>query len=90
MIGHLRVAGAGAVLFLAATPALADGFNLTQLLGYGFRVGAATTESGPRAAGRFEVLYLQGRLPGGAQDAVMRCVARAEPQGGDSNCWQVY
>ncbi|MGE3746369.1 MAG: hypothetical protein AB7G25_11800 [Sphingomonadaceae bacterium] len=69
---------------MAATPAMAEGFNLTQLLMADFELKAAVS------AGSAEVLYLQGRLPGGTYEVIMRCTARPDPEEGASNCEQVY
>jgi hypothetical protein len=79
-------------LILAAmttTPAMAEGFSLTQLIMADFELKAATVV--PSSAGRgSEVLYLQGKLPGGTYEVIMRCTARPDPEEGSSNCEQVY
>jgi len=72
-----------------ATPAMAEGFNLTQLIMADFEVKAAVFEPGAGGRGK-EVLYLQGKLPGGTYEVIMRCTARPDPEEGSSNCEQVY
>jgi hypothetical protein len=81
-----------AVLLLAlmASPALAEGFNLTQLIQYDFKLKAALSLPGRAAGSATEVLYLQGKLPGGTYEVIMRCTARPDPEEGLSNCEQVY
>jgi len=78
---------AGAVL---TSPALAEGFNLTQLIQYDFKLKAAVALPGRAAGSTSEVLYLQGKLPGGTYEVIMRCTARPDPEEGSSNCEQVY
>jgi hypothetical protein len=81
------------VLLLAvlASPAMAEGFNITQLLQADFEVKAAVIGSSGSASGRgSEILYLQGKLPGGTYEVIMRCTARPDPEEGSSNCEQVY
>jgi hypothetical protein len=75
-----------------AGPAMAEGFNLTQLIQADFKLKAAISgASGRSGTGKgSEVLYLQGRLPGGTYEVIMRCVARPDPEEGESNCEQVY
>ncbi len=74
---------------LTATPGMAEGFNLTQLIMADFELKAATVV--PSTGGRgTEVLYLQGKLPGGTYEVIMRCTARPDPEEGSSNCEQVY
>ena len=52
------------LLALVASPALAEGFNLTQLVQYDFKLKAAVALPGRGAGSATEVLYLQGKLPG--------------------------
>ena len=78
------------LLALLASPALAEGFNLTQLVQYDFKLKAAVALPGRAAGSTTEVLYLQGRLPGGTYEVIMRCTARPDPEEGSSNCEQVY
>ena len=78
------------LLALVASPALAEGFNLTQLIQYDFKLKAAVALPGRAAGSTTEVLYLQGRLPGGTYEVIMRCTARPDPEEGSSNCEQVY
>jgi hypothetical protein len=75
---------------LFATPAMAEGFNLTQLIQYDFELKAAVALPGRAAGSATEVLYLQGKLPGGIYEVIMRCTARPDPEEGSSNCEQVY
>ena len=72
-----------------AGPAMAEGFNLTQLIMADFELKAAVFEPGAGGRGK-EVLYLQGKLPGGTYEVIMRCTARPDPEEGSSNCEQVY
>jgi len=74
---------------LAASSARAEGFNLTQLIMADFELKAAVFEPGAGGRGK-EVLYLQGKLPGGTYEVIMRCTARPDPEEGSSNCEQVY
>ena len=78
----------GATLGLAS-PAMAEGFNLTQLIMADFKLKSAVFEPGAGGRGK-EVLYLQGKLPGGTYEVIMRCTARPDPEEGSSNCEQVY
>jgi len=78
------------LLALVASPALAEGFNLTQLVQYDFKLKAAVALPGRAAGSTTEVLYLQGKLPGGSYEVIMRCTARPDPEEGSSNCEQVY
>ena len=78
------------LLALVASPALAEGFNLTQLVQYDFKLKAAVALPGRAAGSTTEVLYLQGKLPGGTYEVIMRCTARPDPEEGSSNCEQVY
>ena len=78
------------LLALLASPALAEGFNLTQLVQYDFKLKAAVALPGRAAGSTTEVLYLQGKLPGGTYEVIMRCTARPDPEEGSSNCEQVY
>ena len=78
------------LLALLASPALAEGFNLTQLVQYDFKLKAAVALPGRAAGSTTEVLYLQGKLPGGSYEVIMRCTARPDPEEGSSNCEQVY
>ena len=78
------------LLALVASPALAEGFNLTQLIQYDFKLKAAVALPGRAAGSTSEVLYLQGKLPGGTYEVIMRCTARPDPEEGSSNCEQVY
>jgi hypothetical protein len=80
---------AGFAMLSAATPAMAEGFNLTQLVMADFELKAAVFEPGAGGRGK-EVLYLQGKLPGGTYEVIMRCTARPDPEEGSSNCEQVY
>ena len=74
---------------MTATPAMAEGFNLTQLIMANFELKAAVFA--PSSSGRgTEVLYLQGKLPGGTYEVIMRCTARPDPEEGAGNCEQVY
>ena len=73
-----------------ASPALPEGFNLTQLVQYDFKLKAAVALPGRAAGSASEVLYLQGKLPGGTYEVIMRCTARRGPEEGSSNCEQVY
>ena len=79
------------LLALMASPAMAEGFNLTQLIQYDFELKAAVAAA-PARTGRVgtEVLYLLGKLPGGTYEVIMRCTARPDPEEGESNCEQVY
>ena len=70
--------------------AFAEGFNLTQLVQYDFKLKAAVALPGRAAGSTTEVLYLQGKLPGGSYEVIMRCTARPDPEEGSSNCEQVY
>ena len=88
MLKKALFAGLASALF-AATPAMAEGFNLTQLIMADFEVKAAVFEPGAGGRGK-EVLYLQGKLPGGTYEVIMRCTARPDPEEGSSNCEQVY
>ena len=74
---------------LGTSAARAEGFNLTQLIMADFEVKAAVFEPGAGGRGK-EVLYLQGKLPGGTYEVIMRCTARPDPEEGSSNCEQVY
>ena len=78
------------LLALLASPALAEGFNLTQLVQYDFKLKAAVALPERAAGSTTEVLYLQGKLPGGTYEVIMRCTARPDPEEGSSNCEQVY
>ena len=78
------------LLALVTSPALAEGFNLTQLVQYDFKLKAAVALPGRAAGSTTEVLYLQGKLPGGTYEVIMRCTARPDPEEGSSNCEQVY
>jgi hypothetical protein len=78
------------LLTLMASPAMAEGFNLTQLVQYDFKLKAAVALPGRAAGSATEVLYLQGKLPGGSYEVIMRCTARPDPEEGSSNCEQVY
>ena len=78
------------LLALVTSPALAEGFNLTQLVQYDFKLKAAVALPGRAAGSTTEVLYLQGKLPGGSYEVIMRCTARPDPEEGSSNCEQVY
>ena len=77
-----------------ATPAMAEGFNLTELMRADFKVvGVVSGNGGEPKTGpsrRFDTLYLQGKLPGNSMPIVVRCVVRADAEEGESNCWQVY
>jgi len=73
-----------------ATPAMAEGFNLTQLIMADFKLKAATFVPSRAGTSGNEVLYLQGKLPGGTYEVIMRCTARPDPEEGSSNCEQVY
>ena len=88
MLKKALFAGLASALF-AATPAMAEGFNLTQLIMADFEVKAVVFEPGAGGRGK-EVLYLQGKLPGGTYEVIMRCTARPDPEEGSSNCEQVY
>ena len=76
--------------FAVSGPAMAEGFNLTQLIMADFDLKAAAYVSGRGGAAGSEVLYLQGKLPGGTYEVIMRCTARPDPEEGSSNCEQVY
>lgn len=76
----------GLFLLAAASPALAEGFNLTQLIQADFELKEVISGG----AGRADILYLQGRLPGGTYEVIMRCAARPDPEEGEPNCQQVY
>jgi hypothetical protein len=78
------------LLTLMASPAMAEGFNLTQLIQYDFKLKAAVAVPERTAGSATEVLYLQGKLPGGSYEVIMRCTARPDPEEGSSNCEQVY
>jgi len=78
------------VVLALATPALAEGFNLTQLIQADFKLKAAVSGVPGRSGQGSDILYLQGKLPGGTYEVLMRCVARPDPEEGSSNCEQVY
>ena len=88
-VSRLAKLSTASFLFVC-TPALAEGFNLTQLVQYDFKLKAAVALPGRAAGSTTEVLYLQGRLPGGTYEVIMRCTARPDPEEGSSNCEQVY
>jgi hypothetical protein len=75
---------------LSASPAMAEGFNITQLIMADFELKAAVAVPGRAGGSGSEILYLQGKLPGGTYEVIMRCVARPDPEEGASNCEQVY
>ena len=81
---------AAAMIGMAAPVAgQAGGYTLSQLLSYGFQLRAATPVP-PGGTPAADALYLQGRLPGAAQDIVARCVVRASDADGRNNCQRVH
>ena len=88
-VSRLAKLSTASFLFICA-PVLAQGFNLTQLIQYDFKLKAAVALPGRVAGSTSEVLYLQGKLPGGTYEVIMRCTARPDPEEGSSNCEQVY
>jgi|GEM_PF-1141860 hypothetical protein len=79
-----------AVLFVVGSPAFAEGFNITQLIQADFKLKAAVAGAPGRSGQGSDILYLQGKLPGGTYEVIMRCVARPDPEEGEANCQQVY
>jgi hypothetical protein len=83
---------------LLATPAVAaapETYSLQQVLGYGFAVVAASPlqgrcADGPVASCASEVLFLQGKLPGGSAPILVRCAVRTTAEGKPDNCQRVF
>jgi hypothetical protein len=71
---------------------MAEGFDLTQLLGDRFEVVAASPgiTVQRRVGGPIwhDIIYLQGKVPGGSQEILIRCETSSDPERTDQ-CWQV-